>query len=101
MKIPKKIKIGGFIWEVKESKEVTAEGNCYGSTHHSLQKIFLEPKMTKQKTEQVFLHEVLHAIWDHAGMNANKKFDKESEEMIINPLANGLYQVLNDNKLLK
>lgn len=47
MKIPKKIKIGGFIWEVKFSQDVAIEGNAFGSAHMRRQKIFIEPNETE------------------------------------------------------
>ena|ERR1700749_52253 len=101
MKIPKKLKIAGFIWDVAENKEVTNEGGCYGSTHNNLQKIFLEPKMTIQKRDQVFLHEILHAVWNSYGLSYNKDFNHDKEELVVDALSNGLYQVLRDNNLLK
>lgn len=102
MKIPKKLRINGFDWEVKESQEIANEGQAFGSTHYEEQKIFLEPKATKQKKEQVLLHEILHAIWWECGLAQRYKKDKpEVEEEIITALSHGLYQVLVDNKLLK
>jgi hypothetical protein len=105
MKIPKKIKIAGFVWTLEQSTEhkrdVTREGLCYGSTHHSTQKFFIDPDITRQKTEHTFLHEVLHAIWFHYGLSKNKSFTPDMEELVVDSLSNGLYQVLNDNHLLK
>ena len=100
MKIPNKLKIGGFIWKVKKDADIAYEGNCYGSTHHRSQKIFLDPANTPQKMEQSFLHEVLHVIWDYSGL-IKRPYPKEQEEEVIDTLSKGLYQVLKDNKLLK
>ena len=101
MKIPKKLKIGGLIWTVKEDDNVSREGNCYGSTHHTSQNIFLEPRLSIQKRDQTFIHELLHAAWDATGLSANKEFTQEKEELIIRALGNGMHQILNDNHLLK
>lgn len=70
MIIPNKLKILGFDWSVEINKDVAYQGNVFGSTHHSSQKIFLEPedRSTKQKQEQVFLHEVMHAVWWSLGL---------------------------------
>lgn len=103
MTIPATIKIGGFQWTVEENDKVANEGGVYGSTHHTKQRIFLEPNETQQKKEQTFLHEVMHAIWDNSGLSKRYKRDKDGdiEEEIMHALSNGLYQVLKDNDLLK
>ncbi len=101
MKIPKKVKVGGFIYPVIENADVANEGNVYGSTHLRRQKIFLEPSETQQKKEQTFIHEVLHAIWNQIGLNTRMKDTPKLEEEIIDGLSHGLYQVLKDNDLLK
>ena len=104
MKIPKKIKILGYYWEVisdEKGKSVIYDGNCFGSTHLGMQKIFIEhlERTTQQLREQSFLHEILHAIWWQTGLGKRKDVDNKLEEEIIHPLAQGLYQVLKDNKL--
>lgn len=100
MKIPKKLKINGFDWEVIESQDTANEGNCFGSTHFSTQKIFLEPSATRQKKEQAFIHEILHAIWWQQCVG-NATDDKTLEEKVISAMSFGLYQVLKDNNMLK
>ena len=102
MKIPKKIKIGGLWFEVKESQEVANQSNVFGSLHSRQQKIFLEKSETQQRKEQTFFHEILHGIWQQAGLCERYRGDQEKiEEEIVSALASGLYQVLKDNKLLK
>ena len=98
MKIPKKIKIGGFIWTIEENQDVALEGNMFGSTHYRTQKLFLEKESTQQKKEQCLLHEIMHAIWWQTGLNERYKEKREIEEEIIQTLSNGIYQVLKDNK---
>ena len=100
MKIPKQIKIGGFMFNVKESKQIAIEGNGYGSTHHTTQTIYIDPDSTPQKKEQTFLHEMMHGIWNQVGLN-KREYTHKQEEEIIDALSHGLYQVLKDNKLLK
>jgi len=101
MKIPKKIRIIGFDWQIKESQAIADEGNCFGSTHTQNQVIYLEPKAPLQKKEQVFFHEMLHALWWQQGLFQRFKDKKEIEEEIVTTLSQGLYQVLKDNNLLK
>lgn len=104
MIIPNKIKVLGFDWTIEDNKDVAYQGNCYGSTHHASQKIFLEPLnvVSEQKRQQVLIHELLHAIWWQMGLSI--KYDKDQpklEEELITTISQGLYQVLNDNNLLK
>lgn len=100
MKIPKKLHINGFDWDIIWSQDIADEGSCYGSAHLSKQKMFLSPSGTKQKIEETFIHEILHAVWWQQCIN-NMIDDDTAEEKIINALAFGLYQVLKDNNLLK
>lgn len=101
MKIPKKIKIGGFVWQVEESEKVTTEGGVFGSCHHAKQRIFLDPNETEQKKEHTLLHETMHAIWWQSGLRERYKDTKNLEEEVIQALAHGVYQVLKDNDMLK
>ena len=101
MKIPDKLKILGFDWTIEDHKDIAYQGNCYGATHQGSQKIFLEPDMTPQKREQVFIHEMMHAIFWQMGLCERYKKDKEIEEEIITTMSQGIYQVLKDNDLLK
>jgi hypothetical protein len=100
MIIPSQIKIGGFQWTIEQQMDVAREGDIYGSTHHTSQKIFLDPTMPRQKLEQTLLHEIMHAIWWQSGIERGSE-DKKLEERVIHALSMGLYQVLQDNNLLQ
>ena len=54
--------------------------------------IDIEPSMSESKKEQVFVHELVHAIFNEAG------YDEQDEEM-VNRLSIVLYQVLKQNDL--
>lgn len=102
MKIPEKIKIGGFDWSIEENAKVAYEGNIYGSTHIYKQSIFLDPDAPQQKKEQTLIHEIMHALWWQQGFTERYKGDsKVIEEEIIQGISMGLYQVLKDNDFLK
>lgn len=103
MKIPKKLKIGGFIWTIVENQDVNNESNVFGSTHYKKQKLFVEPllNITQQKREQCLFHEIMHALWWQTGLFERYKDTPKMEEEIIQTLSNGLYQVLKDNSLLR
>jgi len=100
MKIPSKVKVGGFIYKVipnykfKEIFDNLAQGDP-----NSLEiriKYFDSggEKLNQQKIEEMFLHEIVHCI--NEVYNSNK-----IDEDTITRLTMGLYQVLKDNKLLK
>lgn len=98
MNIPNTVKIGGFTWTVEQREDVTREGDAFGLTHFTKQKIFLDPNETQQKKEQVLLHEILHAIWWQQGLGARYKDKDDLEEEMVQAMSMGLYQVLKDNK---
>lgn len=105
MKIPLKnfkVKVGAFEYEVIYSKDTANEGDAFGSTHNGDQKIFLDPTLKKQKIEQTFLHEVMHACTFVNGIVY--RFAEEdkmpSEEEVIKALSMTLYGVIKDNPKL-
>lgn len=100
-----KIKILSLDWTIEKNKDTTMEGNCYGSTHHSSQKIFLDPNATEQHLDEVYLHEILHAIFWQMGLGKMKEFSgkegRDLEEVVVHHLASGLTAVFKDNDMLK
>jgi len=48
--------------------------------------------MSESKKEQVFVHELVHAMWNEAGYN-------EQDDEMVNRLSIVLYQVLKHNDL--
>lgn len=100
MKIPDKIKVGGFWYKITKSVQVADNSQTFASTLNGKQEINVSPEYPQQKQEQTFLHEILHAIWFVYGLK-EAGFKHEQEEHIVDALSNGLYQVLKDNNLLK
>lgn len=101
MKLPKILKIGGFIWKVEERDDVTRQSNVWGTTHCHTQTIYLEPNLSEQKKWQTLLHETLHAVYWQCGLGEDKAIPEEAEEKIIHALSMGMYQVLKDNRFLR
>lgn len=100
MKIPKKLKCGGLIFEVKESQEIANSSGTFGQTHFRQQKIFLEKSEKQQKKEQTFIHEIIHiCLWQSGILARLNRIDKDLEEDIVSSIDNNLYQILKDNKL--
>lgn len=94
MKIPKKIKIGGFTYNVErpEGSFVSATGDALDGEHHFAEKrISVGTLGCREYQNVVFLHEVCHAIIEcYAGTN-------KQDEDFVEQFAKGLYQVLVDN----
>ena len=87
MNIPKSLKVGGHTFKV----ELVSGDKLNGVADMSLEtgKIRISNFLTQTQQECALFHEILHAI--------NLEFD----EVIVEFLAQNIYQVLADNKLLK
>jgi len=98
MRIPAKFRANGLEWSVIEG-EVE---DVYAITTFKKQTILIEQSLPQQLKEQTFLHELLHVVIWSAGLDTKGSIfeDTELEERTVNSMANGLYQVLNDNGLL-
>lgn len=101
MNIPKKVKIGGHTLLVnsnskKFSKENKLEEFC-GRTYLGGDVILINRhSICRTQQEESFLHEVIHHILFHAGLN-----NEAVDEVLVQSLASGLYAFLKDNKLIK
>lgn len=100
MKIPETLKVGGFNYLVKKGYEFSERTDLKGQTQHELLKIVIAEKTAggksypKQQTEECFIHEIVHAV-DYIYNNNSLK------EKDVSAISLGLYQVLNDNGLLR
>jgi len=94
LKIPKKIKIGGLVYDIVKVDEITVQDTpVAGSISPSRQEIQLETGYKDNFSDTVFLHEILHGIAYHTG-----RMDLFEDESIIDCFANGLTALINDNK---
>lgn len=98
MNLPQTLKIGGFVWQVKVSAEITYEGSCYGSTHWETLTIYLRPSLHPQKQAETLLHEVLHIVLWQSGLHHRYQHDdKPDEEQVVQAMSPLLFQVLSEN----
>jgi hypothetical protein len=95
-KYPKKIKLGPYTYEVKTFPEVTEETD-HGACVYSQQVIFLSKNQHAERAGDTLLHEVLHAIWDLAGLDVVPDLH---EEVVVRSFATWLSAVLKDNPSL-
>lgn len=94
MKIPGSVRIGGIEYPVFMEVRLNDGVNiCYGNIDYEKCRIRLldSDSMGHEKMCVVLLHEILHGIRYHAGLNI------DNEEEIVDMFAKGLYQVLQDN----
>jgi hypothetical protein len=85
MKIPKRIKIGGVFYRVTlNSHERTS------FLDREDDELNINPRLSSQQMEIALLHEIIHGI--NLGI---------TDEVLVEGLAQGLHQVLIDNKLLR
>lgn len=64
MKIPEKVKIGGYIISIHFKNMDDEHKENMGEYHHFTQEIWLDERMTVQQCQEVFVHELLEAIKD-------------------------------------
>lgn len=84
-----KVKIGGIVYQIKIKNDLVGETGNWGETNLKKTTIALDSNMSKQRTDQTLVHEIVHGIFEEAGFEQNE--DK------VNRLGIVLYQVLKDN----
>ena len=95
MKIPDIIRIAGIDYAIIGVSALNdGEKVCYGRIDYEKSIIKLNPdNQDHQKKCLTLWHEIIHGIVEHANMNI-----KESdEEGIVDTIAKGIYQVIQDN----
>lgn len=90
--IPGKVRIAGIDYEVKHVNGLAQDHGLAGHILYTSASIRLDADLPEDRKEQVFVHEVLHGIFEEAG------YDEQDEDM-VNRLGKVLYQVLKDNEL--
>ena len=97
MKIPRNVNIGGIIFNINlvsgKTNNSLHERDYLGNIDYEKCVITIDGDLNQQQKEVTLLHELMHGIANH--------FCIEVEEVGIDRLSRGIYQVLKDNKLLK
>ena len=89
MNIPEKIKVGGKTYKVNITDRL-ALGCDYGAEIlYTDLEINVRP-MAREQMEASFLHELIHAIFDHLGL-------KDHDEIQVDSIAQALHMVIKDN----
>lgn len=96
MKIPDRIRIGGVEYDVKLVENLRTDRSIlYGMIDYEASEISIST--TDCKGHQMkcicLLHEILHGIVEHAGLDVKNA----DEEQVVETMSKGLYAVLQDN----
>lgn len=92
MKIPKKVKVGGIVYRVKEVNRINRiddDGKTVGLWVPSESTIYIDKNIEEQMKERYFLHELFHAIFEHCNI--------EQAEDKVELLSTAFYMVVKDN----
>lgn len=92
MPIPLQVNVAGVDYKVQYQEGMLKTHNLMGQVLYAETTIDIEPSMSESKKEQVFVHELVHAMLNEAG------YDEQDEDM-VNRLSIVLYQVLKQNDL--
>ena len=98
MQIPKKVRIGGIDYAIRHvPRLVSTDGDLCNGIFDSNKceiKLNTEDEISIERIHQTLVHEVMH------GIVYAMSLDLEDEEITVNVLAKGLYQVIKDNPTL-
>ena len=89
MKIPEKIKIGGFIVTVELVNNIMTDRGRLGEYQPRTQIIKIDKDCSEQQKEETFLHELFEAI--------TSIYDIDIEHKDLSNMVTVLHQVIKDN----
>jgi len=93
--IPKKLKIGATEWSVTRTNIALEDSSC-GLCVKMEHRLEIDKDLIPAVAEETFLHEVLHACCDFAGIQHEEEL---TEEQFISRVSPILYTVLKENTL--
>lgn len=101
MKIPKKVKVAGHVYDIEYPHKFTETSDIYGRVDFGSCEIMIGDhdssgnECSESHADCVYWHEVLHIIDKiYCSFNVGEEIDKED---LVEPIAQGFYQVLTDN----
>ena len=89
--IPRKLKIGGYDYEIIDEKQGLADNGRFGYHNRNRNEIGIDPDCSEELKMSTLLHEILEAV--------NWHYDMKLKHDQICKLETTLFQVLKDNKL--
>ncbi len=94
MTLPKSVNILGIDYEVVECETVDKFDPAFGQIDYANQTIKIDSTLTEQRKGVVFMHELLHGVFDGLGMR-----DFNENEGAVQSLAAALYCVLSSQPI--
>jgi len=89
MKFPKKLKVGGHLYQIVFQKQTDLAENDCGKTDRTKGIIAIDADLTQSEKEVCLWHEIIHLM------------NSEYKEIEVEFLAQAIFAFLKDNKLLK
>lgn len=91
--MPQSVRVGPFDYRVQSwpSREASA-ADRFGECDRFNNVIRVRDDISRQRSAETMIHEILHAVWDTQGLG-----DNETEERIVTCFGLGLSQVIRDN----
>jgi len=100
MRIPKRLKVGGHLYQVTVGHQFRENDNLVGQARKVEGLILLATHVPggapclRSQIEETFVHELLHIV--------NSIYNADGlDEKTVTRLSEGLYQVLTDNRMLR
>lgn len=102
VKLPKRLRIGSFIWKMRYDNDSMAASGATGATLADQLTILIQTKgagNAKQIVQDSVLHETLHAIWSQTYLKKDypDEGNEAAGEKIIAELSPHLLAMLRDN----
>lgn len=87
MELPNEVNIAGINYQITEVQQIEHDDANWGVTIYEAHQIQLKSSLDDERKRQVFIHEVLHAVFFESGY-------KEHDEEIIDRISTTLSGVL-------
>lgn len=87
MKLPNEVNVSGINYRVSEVNQIEHDDANWGVTIYETHQIQIKKSLDKERKRQIFIHEVLHAVFFESGY---KEHDEEMIDRIGTTLAGAL-----------
>lgn len=90
MKLPETVNLLGINYQVKEVELVNKNTPCDGEINYQTLEIKIDKELADDKKSQVFMHEILHGLFEGLGMT-----ELRDDEKAVQSLATALYHLFS------
>ena len=102
MKLPIKLKIGPFTYKLVEwHREIAKATRRFGECDSNKQVIRIDTSYGEERTREIIIHEILHALWRvndvPVAVLLKSLSEDDHEEAIVGSLSTGLVLFAQDN----